>query len=39
MIEVPVVMDGSGTVKAWMFVAIEEVKEGMMIREGVYSTA
>ena len=35
-IETPVIMDGSGTTRCQMYVAIEEPTAGMMIREGIW---
>lgn len=34
---IPVQMDGSGIIKAHMYVAIEEVTDGMMIHDGIWA--
>lgn len=33
-IQVPVVVKKSGVIKAWMYVTYEELKEGVLIRDG-----
>lgn len=32
--KVPIIIDGSGTLNAWIYLAVDEITEGMLIRDG-----